>query len=76
MEKLTLLQVAKQGPNVSKISKRISDEEIELALAYLKDEVSYSQIQAVLKMKNGGGVYNFITTRVREAFRRNLITIK
>lgn len=53
-----------------------SAEEVELALAWLKDEVTYSTLQVVAELPSGAGAYAFLAIAVREAYRRGLINIK
>jgi len=46
--------------------KKYSEEEIELALAWLNDQVTMSQVAVALKMKNKGGVYSFLAQALRQ----------
>jgi len=51
----TLLEKAK-GLKTKRLSK-VSDEEIELALAWVNDEVSFTQVMAVVQKKSGSAAY-------------------
>jgi len=47
-----------------------SKDEIELAVAYVKGEVSYMQIQRILGINNA---YQFIAPRIKRAYEKGLI---
>jgi hypothetical protein len=50
-------------------------QQVELALAWLKDEVSYTPVKVVMELGEGSNVYNFLAVALREAYRRGLINI-
>ncbi len=53
---MSLLEEAK-ALNKKRKTAQVSSEEIELALGWVRDEVTTYQIARVLKVKNGGNVY-------------------
>jgi hypothetical protein len=69
---MTLLNDAK-AVKPRKTQKK-QEEEMELALGWLKDEVSYVQAQTALKCR-GSSVYVPLARGIREAFRRGQITV-
>lgn len=71
--KKTLLEQAKKFKSYRRIRK-MSDEELELTLAWLEDEISYGQIAKVLGLK-GSNVYNFVATGLRYLVRRGTIKL-
>lgn len=76
MAKETLLQRAKKVP-INKRKIVVTDEHIELALAWLRDEVALRQMNIVLMKPNqSGNVLYGTAVALREAYRRGKITIK
>lgn len=64
-KKNSLLLKAKAAK--SKIIEKVSDEQIELALAWARGEVSYTQVNVAIygSKKNSGGAYPFIANGLR-----------
>lgn len=60
------------------IRKNISDEQIELGLAWLKGEISLVAVQKVINPKNPRGlmVYTFLVKVLKIAYEKGLIEIK
>jgi hypothetical protein len=56
--------------------KSYTNEEIELAVAWLEDRVGYTSVSTVRNLKNGQHVYSFLAIAIREAYRRGLIKIE
>lgn len=74
--KKTLLQQAKEI-KVLKRRVRVSDEHIELAIAWMKDEIGLGQINIVMGQKiSGGNVLYNISVWLREAYRKGIIKVK
>ena len=75
---MTLLDEAKKLKTTKRID--VSDEKIELALAWLKDEIGISAICRVCKPNKGvnysGNMLYSIAVWLREAYRKGLIKIK
>ena len=65
---LTLLQKAKNA-KPRKVSMRITDEHIELAISWAKGEISISQVSAAIGKKQDM-CYNFIAMALRECYSR------
>lgn len=64
----TLLQKARNVPGQKRGLKEINNETIDLALAWLSDEISASQIARVCSIMSGSNVYNFVARNVKAAF--------
>lgn len=81
MKKKTLLQEAKQyqGP-LPMFRHTLTDEHIELALAWLQGEISPKQIKHVLqkrhKVMSTASMYVWMAMALREAYYNNRLTIK
>jgi hypothetical protein len=73
----TLLEKAKKVPVRSRIKRSISGEDIELALAWMKGEVTLSQVAKVSRHKtSSGNVLYRVAVCLREAYMQGLIKIK
>lgn len=74
--KKTLLQKAKEiEPKKTKYN--IKDEHIELAFAWLNDEVTNKQINFILgKKSSGGNALYAVAVWLREAYRQGKLKIK
>jgi hypothetical protein len=70
MANKTLLQKALESEQMARGNEKITDEEIELAFAWLDGKVGGKQIKHAI---GKSGEYNFLATRLREARRRGLI---
>jgi hypothetical protein len=55
---------------------RYSQEEAELAVAWLEGTISHGVMRAVTKLPVGSGAYAFLAVALREAYRRGLIQTK
>lgn len=77
MTKKTLLEIAKDG-KAEKRKTKFSDQEIELALAFLNNELGTVQVlRALQKTKtNSTSAYCFITTCLRYAISTGKIKIQ
>lgn len=53
-----------------------TDDEIDLAFAWLKGEISNSQVCSALGGKTGQIPYTFVARALREAFRKGRIDLK
>lgn len=72
----TLLEKAKKVKNKSEI---ISDEEIELALAWIKNEITTAQVSMALRPDSKNQKYNSlyrIANCLREAFLKGLLVLQ
>jgi hypothetical protein len=56
----TLLEKAKQLQTISNTKNDITEEQLELACGWAKDEISLRQIQKVMEYKNVTTVYTFL----------------
>lgn len=54
--------------------RKVTREEVELAIAWLKGEVTYSAVVRVMKLTSGSNVYGFIAIGLREAYKQNRVT--
>ena len=52
---------------------RITDEEIQVALAWLEGQLTYVQISRTLKGRSASAVYGWLAVRLREARKRGMI---
>ena len=75
----TLLQKAKSYTVYRQFDKSVQeksiDQYINLAIAYLKGDISYSQFGRVIG-KRGSNNYNYAWVYIREAYKRGRIKIK
>lgn len=71
--KQTLLQKAKSITHTRKTN--ITEEEIELSIAWMTDEVTFSQVMKVLD-SNSGPTYGILALSIREAYRAGLVKVK
>ena len=77
MKKETLLQKAQKIGSKKNIPKETTDEHLELAFAWLKDEIGLRQISAVIGVSYTGGSSLYrIAVYLKEAYKRGLIKIK
>ena len=75
MAKKTLLEKAK-AVKMGRRDTIITDEHVELALAWIRDEVNLSQINVALKKsRQSGNVLYKMATSLREAHRQGKIKI-
>lgn len=75
-KKETLLEKAKAKKlSMPKGKIRTTDEHIELAFAWLKDEVRLKQISEVCGKKNNGNILYSIAVWLREAYRQGKLKI-
>lgn len=73
---LTLVEKAKSFHTTVRNSYKITDEHIELALAYLKGDVAMGQAKRALNIKSGNGFYCQALIFLREAYKRGRLQIK
>ena len=76
MAKQSLLEKALTAKRPDKRLERITPEEIELALAWLQDEVTLTQVAYALGMKGPGNAVSRMAVIIREAYRAGLIKVK
>lgn len=57
----------------TKVSCKMGQEAIELALAWIKNEVSLSQVTSVINVKSSTSSYMYLARALREAYRQNLL---
>lgn len=73
----TLLEQAKEIKIRTRTYKKIEDEEIELALAWMKDEITIKQLNGVsLKLKSSGNALYRVAIVLKEAYRKGKLVIK
>jgi len=70
----TLLEKAKNGKAHRKQS--FSQEDIELAIGWLKEEIGIRQYSLALNISNGNAPYIHIARALKSAFEHGTITIK
>jgi hypothetical protein len=71
-KKLTLLEIAKKTKARGKPYKEYKQEEIELALAWVKGEVNMQQIQKALGLKNAANSYSFLVHALKYYIRNKI----
>jgi hypothetical protein len=72
----SLLQTAITSTHRGRSTKHTySAEEIDLAVGWLNETVSYKQVCAVLN-RHGSNLYNFIAIALREAYRQGKLSTK
>lgn len=70
---MTLLNKAKEFK--SKIITKITDEDIELALAWLKNEVNTTQISVAYDRKPGSAMMYRVASSLKGAYQKGIIKI-
>ncbi len=78
---MTLLDKAKEKPLIrvkkNTAKTEVLREEVEVAIAWLNDEISLGQTAHALQLgATGSPIYGRLALILREAHRRNIITIK
>ena len=72
---MTLLEQAKTHPVRHRAERKITKEHIELAIAWARDEITYSQLKHVLGFQSGNNnstqVYLFLAMALREAVKKS-----
>lgn len=71
MAKETLLQKAKNIQTQNPIQRKFSDEELELVLAFVRNEISLTQVGKVLGKKSITTCYVWCFRALQEAIRTN-----
>jgi hypothetical protein len=51
-------------------ARKVTKDQLDLAIAWLRGEVSYSAVKDVMKLTIGSNVYRFWATAVKEAYNR------
>ena len=69
---MTLLEQARAA---QRTGQRYTPEHVELALAWIREEVGFACVGAAIKKKGAGVVYNFLALALREAYRNGQLTI-
>jgi hypothetical protein len=74
---MSLLQEALslQKKQKHEAGKAYTPQQVELALAWILDQVSYTPIKTVMELGEGSNVYNFLAVALREAYRRGLLHV-
>jgi hypothetical protein len=54
--------------------RKVSKDQVELAIAWLRGEVTYSAVMDVMKLTAGSNVYGFVAIALKEAYKQNRIT--
>jgi hypothetical protein len=54
--------------------RKVTRDEVELAIAWLKGEVTYCAVVRVMKLTSDSNVYGFIAIGLREAYKQNRVT--
>ena len=77
MKTKTLLEQAKEVKSGRTTAINYSEERIELALAWIKDEISGKQLMTVISKahENRGTLYNFVAIAIREGVRKGIIKL-
>jgi len=70
----TLLQKAAKI-NLYRTKRALTDESIELALALIKGEVSYTAVKKTMGLSGGSNVYNFAFSAIKAAYKKGRIKI-
>lgn len=74
--KKTLLEKAKSAKCQGSPKYKITDEHIELAIAWMKDEIRFKQLNVALgKPVNSGNILYSVAIWLREAYRNGKINI-
>lgn len=77
MKKETLLEKAKKLPIRKNKKVNLSEEHLELGLAWMKNEIGLAQINRVLNKNNtSGNTLYSIATWLKESYRQGKIKIK
>jgi hypothetical protein len=71
---MSLLEEAKSIRRIQPKSE-YSKEEIDLIIAYLNGEVTSSQVQRALKLKNQGSVVNYLLQGIRFAYQQGRLKV-
>jgi ABC-type Fe3+-siderophore transport system permease subunit len=66
MKKESLLEKAKKVGRKNNTTQNITDEHVELALAWARGDVSYSQIKKVLGLTVPSTIYSFLAFSLRK----------
>jgi len=69
----TLVEQAKEIEPKQKKGKEYSDEEIRVAIAWAKREISVTQGKAVIGITSSSNFYSFVGIALRDAFERGFI---
>lgn len=72
---MSLLQQAKQVTKKQKTTHFFSKEEIELALGWVRNEISMMQVQKVMNIPHATQVYPFIARAMRQYYSNELKTV-
>lgn len=72
-KKMSLLEKAREIPIRRRGAEGVTVEEIELALAWMKDEITLTQIARVMNHKGPGTTVSRISILLREAYRKGMI---
>ena len=71
----TLLQKALKVKMGHHRMPKYNSEEVELALAWLEDKITFSQVQSTIN-KTGSNLYNFLTQALRTAYQKGKLKVK
>ena len=73
---ITKLELIKQQPVYTAKNVRISNEDIDVALAWMKDEITLGQIRKTLGLHTYSATYANFAVNLREAYRQGKIIVK
>ena len=71
----TLLQKALKVKKGHHRTLKYNSEEVELALAWLEDEITFTQVTIVIN-KTGSNLYNFLAQALRKAYQKGKLKVK
>lgn len=75
MSKESLLNRAKKIPGTRSRNYGFGKEQVELAVAYYNDEITYKQVKTIMELK-GSNVYNFLATVLKYGIQNGLVEVK
>ena len=71
----TLLQKALKVKKGHHRTLKYNSEEVELALAWLEDKITFTQVTIVIN-KTGSNLYNFLAQALRKAYQKGKLKVK
>lgn len=76
MKKRTLLQQALETEVKKRTEQPITDEDMELFCAYLRMEITQSQVRKVKKLPSGAHVYTYLVKCLEKAILEKRVVVK
>lgn len=71
---MSLLEKAKSMPRSDNRRHGVTQEEMELAIGWAKNEIGMQQVANITELKHSSNVYTFLAITLRAAFKSGLIT--